>query len=202
MKEVAALRSRDARSPRMLRAPFDRQYRKIGPAVESSAAAYQPTASRSGAGTTWNRFGNPTDRSVRIRAAQWPSRLPAVEPTSLLYSYGSLQGGHSFFNDAGPAPMRHSHIRARPASTKNPKPARSRARNSKGAMPALALQPGGPFGRMDAHGEIRWISGAVQMPLQFKCRCSSGADRPVQNPVLHTLTSRRPRASGNASRLE
>ena len=35
-------------------------------------------------------------------------------------------------------------------------------------MLALSMQPGGPFGRRDAHGEIRWTSEAVQMQLQFR----------------------------------
>jgi hypothetical protein len=116
------------------------------------------------------RLQHPADLSEGIRVSQWPSRLPAVGPAPLLYSYGSLESRPSlFFDDAGLASMRHSHIDAGPAFSKKPQPARSRARNSKGTMAALTLQPRGPFGRPDARGAIRW------MLEQFKCSSGPGA---------------------------
>ena len=72
-----------------------------------------------------------------------------------------------FFWAAGLGSKHHLHIDAGAAASKQRELARSRARKSKGAMLALALQPGGPLGggecpRRDPRGLLK----------QFKCSCS------------------------------
>jgi hypothetical protein len=79
---------------------------------------------RLGTTTAWNYNGlellqHPADRSERIQASQWPSTLHAQVDIAPLLLRARDRAWLWFFVDAGPAAMRHSHIDAGPAPSKN-----------------------------------------------------------------------------------
>src|SRR4051812_39338211 len=95
----------------------------------------------------------PPGRVVAATVVRW--RLPAVEAASRF-----------FFCRRRPsitAQVAHrGRLRIRKKETT---PARCETVRVKERCRPHRRQPSGPFGRLDAHGEIRWTSGAVQMLL-------------------------------------